>query len=554
MYELYLMVKSRMLQSWNELIFKDVASKSGSKKPIMYLITLGIILLVAYCIIFGILVVGLELIHTVSLEYSNAQQLNSLFALIVALFLGWTLKDIFPSLIRILEARDAQTLLITRLSPLTYILGKLLERYIYKVIFSLIMLISFIINILLKWNFSVQDSVLITLFIFILFAFAQVVRIWWLLTLVKVKIKRKKMIPYSFIAFCLHIFEWLSLFILIYPVIKTLHFSFSWLDSIYHLELFNRITAIYTSGGNIVHQNLLLVILILSFLIFTFSFIISKHKRNNELMNISELILDFQQPKTVYKANGKNLLDVYQKLKWLPSPTNWIIAKDLIRLTRSKKMETLYLLVFMFIGLIVSLLGFYLVDIQTGVGFSGVYITTSFGTFGSMSVIFGLVNIMGIDYEGKHIDILRSVPNISKHLIAGKFLVYYFVASPLSLISFIIPFIIYPLPIVQLLVLWIFTTPVFIIMAILSSILFPNFHYETIFDLPSTKSKMAYLFLCCLFIMVIGSIWVYTPKFISLVLLSIICIGSTTLLFLLSAKKLEEDELSRNMSLESIIK
>jgi len=306
--------------------------------------------------------------------------------------------------------------------------------------------------------------------------------------------------------------------------------------------------------GDLIYDNLIPAILILISLILTVTLLIYKQRKNIELNNISESILNYQRPKSNFKFGGKNLINLNKQLQWLPYPMNWFISKDLIRLKRSKKLETIYLLFFIFIGLIISLLGFYLVDLRTGIGFSGDYITVLFGIFGSMSIIFGLVNKMGIDYEGKQIDILRSIPNISKHLIGGKFLLYCFVGLPLSLITYVIPYIFYPISIIQLLIIWGVTTPVFIIVAILSSMLYPNFNYETIFDLPTTKSKITYIFLSTFFMMIINFIWFFVPQPFSFILLPITCIGATVALLLLTSKKLEEDDYNRNISLESIVK
>lgn len=546
--DIWILLRLRTRQSWNVLIYGR-----DPKRRISLLGALGILMAIALVgigLTTGMTWIFIEIATSAFAKMAHEHIIFSLFLLGIGLFLSWCLRDIGSALIRILEAKDVSTLLATRMSPTGYLFGKILERGMWQMLSDVAWGVPIIYWIWAKYG---EVSIPFLLACATCYVVGYTVRLGFITTLLRWKLRGFRLLPWTFVTFLLHGCKWITIvwFLLILAAPLKLGILSQWAKTLQENGAYQVLMSRTSAFSILLTHTFSLLILHIFLWLLCCSMLISIRKNmlwqaNNRLF---EGLQQVRRPKSITSIRRPLERDIW-KLP-LPSSILWLIAKDIAHLRRTRTMESFMMLGFVLLGIATSAFTFYFVDRGVPVNFSGYYMTTSFGVLGTMSVMFTLLDRFGVDSEGPHLLLLRLAPVGVRDVIWSKWLLYCIISMPLTFMVFVIPLFLYPILWWQWVPVWCSVTLVFGAFGICATATYPNLYFESMLDLPSSKARWFYNGISAVYTTLIGFVWTTLPPNVTPWTVFAVSIP-TSLVFLRAAMlRLERGEFDRHVSLES---
>ncbi|MCQ6277179.1 hypothetical protein JMM81_20090 [Bacillus sp. V3B] len=169
---------------------------------------------------------------------------------------------------------------------------------------------------------------------------------------------------------------------------------------------------------------------------------------------------------------------------------------------------------------------------------------------GASMVIEKLINRFSPDFEGKSFISLLLTPVKAEQICLAKILSLFGVVLPFPILFSMATYLMFDASFFFIMPLVVLTTVAIILIALVSSITFPNFERESYLDLPSTRANIMSKLLSGLFI-ILGSTVIIVTKdlFLTVLLYTFMTFAISSFLFHLCCKKLNKTEFKNFSSL-----
>jgi hypothetical protein len=235
------------------------------------------------------------------------------------------------------------------------------------------------------------------------------------------------------------------------------------------------------------------------------------------------------------------------------SITRTILLKDLRFLLRDRKFTWIPIIFMVVVSFVMILTSFYILNDQIP-SFKSKYL--EFGIliilFGTSIVIMALMDKFSVDLEGNNISVFLTSPSDMKNLVLAKIIGIILLSSPIVLIKAIAGSIFMEINFFVLAGYLQVGLVTICVMAITASITFPNFKYETLFDIPTIKARLLMNLLSTFYITSIGiSLYMFGLLWgmVSTFLMSIVLI---VILFKAGCKNITGNETQNHMSISEL--
>lgn len=552
MRDVWILLRLRTRQSWNILLHgKEMQRRTSS---------LGA-LLIGICIclvsILGITGVTWLLIEVIASAFRKMSYVNITVVCVLiglSIFISSSLRDVGAALLRILEARDTSSILVTRLSVGHYLFGKLTERSVWQLLNDIGWGIPVIGWLLARYGTA---CIPVLLAYGICYVVGHFFRIWLTLTMLHWKLQGNRLLPWSLGMFLLQGCKWIAFVTVCLLIGERLELGvFSeWARTLHKNERFIGFINFLGNTASAGEDPFIVVLILGIICILLWSCMKSLQRMVNYYSkgSLFELINNVRRPASNLSVK-RPLEGKVLKLPLLPSSILWFLAKDIAQLRRTRSLETWIMIVVVLFGIGTSIFTFYFVDRGVDVEFSGYYMTTSFGVLGTMSTVFVLLNRFGIDNEGPHLLLLRSAPIGVKDIVWSKWILLCAIALPFTIITFFIPMILYPVSWWEWVPVWISVTLVFSSLGICSTAIYPNLYYESMLDLPSSKARWFFNGVGAVYVTILSFIWTTLPTIVTPWVVLVFSLPTAIVLLRAAMTGLEREEFRRHVSLESLIR
>ncbi|APT47527.1 hypothetical protein [Bacillus safensis] len=479
-----------------------------------------------------------------------------LFLLIILFILT---SNVYSNVYRMLELKDFKLLSSIVPSVNKIILSKLIGRELFKSLLLFVIFVLFFIHIATKLNFSLATGMFLFLFITPIILIVATLKIYIVMKIISAKVSKRIGLNYSLFLLFTKIIITILFFSILFPFIEYIpsslvrenylliynhyiiqsllvffnpfHFiSDEW--TILSISLFIGICICWLMGKSLKHLE------VYTYIVF--------FQRNNSNVTGTEI------RNSLFNLYLSRLSMVLKYLKFIPILTRKIVEKDYKHFQRIQMYrfnQTFLLIIFQYILIFIP---YYLLASKNISFIEGNHLSifAILHLSGAVMVIHRLFNRFSPDFEGKSFVYLLLTPVRVEDICLAKVLSLLGVALPFSIIVSSATCLVFDVNFLLILPLNLFTTVVTILIALVSSITFPNYERETYLDLPSTRSSIMSKFLSSLFI-IIGSLIIMLSKnsLLTVILFSSMAFMISSILFHLCCKKLTNSEFKNFSSL-----
>ncbi|MFE8874598.1 hypothetical protein ACE4RV_15850 [Acetobacter persici] len=572
MKKILLICKNHLIISLNKILYSGQNNKKNKK---VLALTLSVIfpisILFLAIISFLYLIFMNKIIDT--LKLLSPEELNQwISAFCLILILSLLSSNFQRYILRILYSQDIHILFSSPINLKEFFIAKLMERHSLNLLKNILIYTPLLIITFWLCKTNLISSLLITLLIIACTLFTLIFKFFITTKMIHLKLLSKKLIGYTILKTIVFLLNGIYICYLIKPFIVLLpknNFiniieninNFKLVNSL-HMLLQSKFSINYWMGlaiTNSYNQKYnLIVILIITILITCLIIykIFNKSINKINIIEITDLFSQYHQLKTKDKTTMKkgNEEKLNKVIKLIPNKIKAIIIKDYKLLKRDNKFTWIFIILAIASAYLIVLFTLYFAENKVGtLTFNTSYIGFIITMYGTSIVTYNLMDKFGLDVEGENYIILQNSPTLPKDILLAKIIATIITIIPFNIIMNIISFLIFntnPLLLIFGSILSIIT---FAIMSINASITFPNFKYETILDLPSTKAKIQTNFLNSMYILLtICGIYYLNSSPVFYLIFLILNASISFILFKASCKKIENTNIKNYESINSL--
>lgn len=498
-------------------------------------------------------------------------QVKWLSIFFLAVILNVVFYSLKSSITRFIQSEDNSVLLVAPLSIKEYIFARIFERFLLKiVVLTLFIVIPVGINIFLviKPNFLVSlIGVLVVLSVLFL---GNVTRIIVICLAIRNIVLEKRILLYNFLSSVIFALNILIILFLINPfliIFPSSNFKNTYLSliNIYPFDLLIKgISSSFLPHNwaaqavlNASNQNYFkMAIDLFGFMLFIFVVIVVTMKilKNYEEEQTLTLLNNYKQSKNVYRTWNKliNLFD--NSIGWLNNQTRAILVKDFRSTLRDKKYKWIPVLLVILLSFGTSLgIYIYVIKQTKGVFLNPTMIGVTLEIFSLNFTVFALMDRFSIDAEGKNFFILLTSPVKASRIVFAKIIAVILFAFPVSIVFSTILNLTIQANWLLLVFGSLVSIPTIAIMTLTACSTFPNFEYNSLLDLPTTKAKILSNFLNSLYLVFVGVILFSIENYVlSLLVFTGLSCAVSWILFYASCKQISESEMESFHSIREI--
>lgn len=556
--------------SFNRVIFSN---SSNNKNKSKVLVSLLLVLLLAVGIVLAgfIFTYLIEFFLSVLDTSSKTEKTAYLSILLLIVFINHTFEDLQTTVLKFLNSKEYLLLTSAPIKPEILLSSKLTERYILKKTMTFIGLFLLSAHFLLGIKFMTILYCALGLFMLIVVSF--IIRLYFLMNLMKKKLQGKKAYGYLFFKLVLTLLSLVLIVFLINPfkhyflseelnqaidnilqstVVQNIYQCLTW-DILPHYQLVKSVEDI--GKGTYGTPLFILGALMVSGL--CLAWLLRKFTQDLNAINPISLILQYHQVKDTEQVStkvhqSKNLVG---RLTFLPNKVRILLTKDLMVLLRDKQYHWGHRIFIILAGYGLILSTFYFTNLFVGgFNFNTTYVGVLLAIYGIMLSAANLIDRFGIDAEGENFSILKLSPLKATEILFAKMIGLNVFMAPFALLFLIISLIIFKTNFLLLFVVVVVSVPTVSMMYLVASCTFPYFNYKSLLDLPSTNARFVSSILTAIYLSGTGGLIYYLDAVVFFlpvfVVLNVILI---VLLYKVSNRKIQQCNMQNFESFESII-
>ncbi|AEI45614.1 hypothetical protein [Paenibacillus mucilaginosus] len=566
-----LIILNRQRMTWNKLIYGGQVDKKDNVR-----FWSGVsISLFCLLVVFGIsMLICNVLVHIFAT--SIAQHVGSMKAMLwynaaaYGLFYFLVYNGTMASVHKIIHSDDMESLVAAPITRFEWITAKLLEQSAVKILFQLV-----VVGIPLAWNWfwvmepTILSGVLCILSVVAFILCTQLIKVLLISSLLLNKLRGKKSRGQMVVGMAAFFLQLTALIYIIYPFSPFLSdelgsyyntmLEFSRFDQLIvffgiwiwpHVWLFNALSAAVQGDVWTSLAWMLLFVLLGGFVIS------SCWKLLRRMESFSLITLNPALNPSSSMRSWAWAVSIVDRLSWIHPHTRTLLIKDLAHLSRESKHKSITMIGMLLLGFFIMIGIFYLTEQSLSpANMTREFMSIPLGMYGIHMITYALLDRFALDAEGRNIHVLLSSPIKESCLVNAKLLGILITATPASLITSSVVFLLYPVN-PWLYIAAMVSAALFIASgALAAGATFPNFEYQSISELPSSRAKYLVGLLGSGYVFISGFLCYHikSPVLLSGIFICCSLVGSWILVGV-ATRKLQEGEFESFGSLDEITK
>ena len=555
----YLLTKNRLKIQLNQLLYQGKETKKDKGGLYFLIFVLTALYLFVLAITLGLSSLAISLLPKTFEITASEFQLQWISTLLLMLYLIFSTDNLLKNYIDLFKSNEYTLVFSTPIDIKQFLLSKLFEPYILKLIICFIVLIPVLINVVIKLNLTVITTCLLLFYMFLFFSLVILTRSIIFMFIIINKSKKRNNLLFILLTIGSYYVSCLLFLYLIEPFKPFIpNFVVSLIDKISYLFplhiVENSFFAYFTpfnwmlySYNDVVTESIQVRTLIFLFgiiclvlgTLYAFFKIAKNIERNKTLQRFFE-ITNAPRLKTTHSHKEKLRFSEIKSGALLSRNCRLLILKDIKLLQRESKVYWFSSIFTISVAYGTLLLGYYLASKQMQLSMFEGSIGIILCIFGNSIVSTNMLDKYGFDAENVNFHLIKLSPLKSKEIVLGKFILLLLMSVPFWIIFSILTALVFNVNIIATLFVLISTTFAYGMACLFSNIVYPDFFYEDTLKIPTFKARLLSNGIASSFLIIICGILYVVPTFmLGVIIISITSLFIGSILFFLTCDKVE---------------